>query len=45
MADGYRIIGAGMSCSVKIRCYFRYKGMPHQWMIPVATGCPAGLRT
>ena len=34
MADGYRIIGAEMSpYSVKVRSYFRYKGIPHQWML------------
>ncbi len=33
MADGYRIIGAEMSpYSVKIRSYFRYKAIPHQWL-------------
>src|SRR5438552_9102548 len=33
MADGYRIIGAEMSpYSVKVRSYFRYKGIPHQWI-------------
>jgi glutathione S-transferase len=34
MADGYRIIGAEMSpYSVKVRSYFRYKAIPHQWML------------
>jgi glutathione S-transferase len=34
MADEYRIIGAEMSpYSVKVRSYFRYKGLPHQWML------------
>jgi glutathione S-transferase len=34
MADGYRIIGAEMSpYSVKVRSYFRYKGIPHQWVL------------
>jgi glutathione S-transferase len=34
MADGYRIIGAEMSpYSVKVRSYFRYKGLPHQWIL------------
>jgi glutathione S-transferase len=34
MADGYRIIGVEMSpYSVKVRCYFRYKGLPHQWIL------------
>jgi len=33
MADGYRIFGAEMSpCSVKVRSYFRYKAIPHQWI-------------
>jgi glutathione S-transferase len=33
--DGlYRIIGAEMSpYSVKVRSYFRYKGIPHQWIL------------
>ena len=34
MADSYRIIGAEMSpYSVKVRSYFRYKGLPHQWVL------------
>ena len=34
MADVYRIIGAEMSpYSVKVRSYFRYKGIPHQWVL------------
>ena len=34
MADGYRIIGAEMSpYSVKVRSYFRYKAIPHQWIM------------
>jgi glutathione S-transferase len=34
MADGYRIIGAEMSpYSVKVRSYFRYKAIPHQWTL------------
>src|SRR5471032_2940234 len=34
MADGYRIFGAEMSpYSVKVRSYFRYKGIPHQWTL------------
>jgi hypothetical protein len=34
MADGYRIIGAEMSPhSVKVRAYFRYKAIPHQWIL------------
>src|SRR6202007_982372 len=34
MADGYRIIGAEMSpYSVKVRCYFRYKAIPHRWVL------------
>jgi glutathione S-transferase len=34
MADGYRIFGAEMSpYSVKVRSYFRYKVIPHQWIL------------
>jgi glutathione S-transferase len=34
MADEYRIIGAEMSpYSVKVRSYFRYKAIPHQWVL------------
>jgi glutathione S-transferase len=34
MADAYRIIGAEMSpYSVKVRSYFRYKAIPHQWVL------------
>jgi len=34
VAEGYRIIGAEMSpYSVKIRSYFRYKSIPHQWLL------------
>ncbi len=34
MGDAYRIIGAEMSpYSVKVRSYFRYKGIPHRWML------------
>jgi glutathione S-transferase len=34
MADGYRIIGAEISpYSVKVRSYFRYKAIPHQWVL------------
>jgi glutathione S-transferase len=34
MADTYRIIGAEMSpYSVKVRSYFRYKAIPHQWVL------------
>ena len=34
MADSYRIIGAEMSpYSVKLRSYFRYKAIPHQWVL------------
>jgi glutathione S-transferase len=33
MSEGYRIIGAEMSpYSVKVRSYFRYKGIPFQWI-------------
>jgi glutathione S-transferase len=34
VAEGYRIIGAEMSpYSVKVRSYFRYKDIPHQWVL------------
>jgi glutathione S-transferase len=34
MAESYRIFGAEMSpYSVRVRCYFRYKGIPHQWIL------------
>jgi glutathione S-transferase len=34
MTDNYRIIGAEMSpYSVKVRSYFRYKAIPHQWLL------------
>ncbi len=34
MPDNYRIFGAEMSpYSVKVRSYFRYKGIPHQWIL------------
>jgi glutathione S-transferase len=34
VGDGYRIIGAEMSpYSVKVRSWFRYKGIPHRWML------------
>jgi glutathione S-transferase len=34
MAGGYRIIGAEMSpYSVKVRSYFRYKAIPHTWIL------------
>ena len=34
MAEVYRIIGAEMSpYSVKVRSYFRYKAIPHQWIL------------
>ncbi len=33
MVEKYRIFGAEMSpYSVKIRAYFRYKGIPHEWL-------------
>ena len=33
MSSEYRIFGAEMSpYSVKVRAYFRYKGIPHQWL-------------
>jgi glutathione S-transferase len=34
MAGVYRIFGAELSpYSVKVRSYFRYKGIPHQWVV------------
>src|SRR3982075_1486140 len=34
MAAGYRVIAAEMSpYSVKVRSYFRYKAIPHQWVV------------
>src|SRR5438128_6209911 len=34
LAREYRIIGAEMSpYSVKVRSYFRYKGIPHRWVL------------
>ena len=34
MATDYRIYGAQMSpYSVKVRSYFRYKGIPHRWIV------------
>jgi hypothetical protein len=39
MADGYRIIGAEMApYSTKVRCYFRCKAIPHQWVLRKAAG-------
>jgi hypothetical protein len=36
VADSYRIFGAEMSpYSVKVRSYFRYKGIPHQWILRI----------
>jgi hypothetical protein len=38
MVDSYRIFGVGMSpCSVKVRPYFRYKGIPQQWIFDTVT--------
>jgi glutathione S-transferase len=34
MSDAYRIVGAEVSpYSVKVRSYFRYKGIPHEWIL------------
>ena len=34
MSDKYRIFGAEVSpYSVKVRSYFRYKGIPHEWIV------------
>ena len=44
MADNYRIIGAEMSpYSVKVRSYFRYKAIPHQWVLRNAASVPGSL--
>src|SRR5215475_2719570 len=41
MADLYRIFGAEMSpYSVKVRAYFRYKAIPHQWILRNAESQP-----
>ncbi|MFP6624076.1 MAG: glutathione S-transferase N-terminal domain-containing protein, partial [Myxococcota bacterium] len=33
MSDVYRIFGAEISpYSVKVRSYYRYKGIPHEWI-------------
>ncbi len=34
MSDKYRVFGSELSpYSVKVRSYFRYKGLPHEWII------------
>jgi hypothetical protein len=34
MADLYRIFGSKISpYSVKVRCYFGFKAIPHQWIL------------
>ena len=34
MAGGYRIFGSELSpYSVKVRSYFRYKQLPHEWIL------------
>ena len=39
MADGYRVIGSEESpYSVKVRSYFRYKNIDHEWMERSAAG-------
>ena len=39
MAEPYRVIGAEESpYSVKVRTWFRYKGIPHRWMGRAAAG-------
>jgi hypothetical protein len=41
MSDLYRIFGAEMSpYSVKVRAYFRYKAIPHQWILRNAESQP-----
>ena len=33
MDSAYRIFGSEMSpYSIKVRSYFRYKGLPHEWI-------------
>ena len=33
MSDTYRLFGSELSpYSVKVRSYFRYKGLPHEWL-------------
>jgi len=45
MASSYRIYGAEMSpSSVKARSYFRYKNIPHRWIVLDGTGWLTGLR-
>lgn len=37
-SDSYRIFGSELSpYSVKVRSYFRYKGIPHEWVLRDAT--------
>jgi glutathione S-transferase len=39
MAGAYRVIGAEVSpYSVKVRSYFRYKGIPHEWILRGTVG-------
>lgn len=34
MSNDFRVYGSEMSpYSVKVRSYFRYKGLPHRWLI------------
>ncbi len=34
MADTYRVFGSELSpYSVKVRSYFRYKRIPHEWLV------------
>lgn len=41
MADNYRIFGAELSpYSVKVRSWFRYKGIPHRWLVRNAANQP-----
>jgi len=38
MAERYRIFGSELSpYSVKVRAYFRYKGIPHEWIVRSAS--------
>jgi glutathione S-transferase len=41
MTDAYRIFGSELSpYSVKVRSYFRYRGLPHEWILRSAANQP-----
>ncbi|MCG8441908.1 MAG: glutathione S-transferase family protein [Caulobacterales bacterium] len=45
MPEPYRIIGAELSpYSVKVRSYFRFKNIPHQWIVNMPGQGPYGSR-